>query len=399
MARNDNTQAIRQFLGLRNVVRPERQPLGALAEADNVFLDDTGTVERRFGYAQSLPLSGVTDAYGHKSFRYAIVVANGSIYRVDDALGQTLLGTGYTDGVYQWAQVEDRIFFAGATEAGMILRGQSLLPLRWPDTPPPVVTEVNGGLSAGQYQFAQVYRHAETGMEGPASTPFAVDVGEDCAFLIQSDPPTGYEADIYVTAADDTTFRFLASGESVFYNVAATQLGAALDPEQLNASPLPTAPINAIEIHESSLYIAIYDQSANTSFIWPSAPYWYQLVNPDDDGLAINGKVLGMLSTPQGLLIGSDVGIWIRTPDDGMVRLADYGVVPGRPFARNAEGDIAVWTKRGLATVTAEGFRNRFEGKLSVAPGSSCSVALVDFDGSKQSIVLTDSGGTAFNPY
>jgi hypothetical protein len=398
MALNDNTQAIRQFLGLRNVVRPERQPLGALAEADNVWLDDTGTVERRFGYAQSLALTNVTDAYGHKNFRYAIVVANGSVYRIDDALGQTLLGTGYTDETYQWTQSEDRIFFAGATEAGMILRGQALLPLRWPDTPPPDVTEIDGGLPQGQYQFVQVYRHAATGIEGPASAPFVIDADDDCAFLIESDPPSGYEADIYVTAPDDTTFRLLGTGESVFYNVDATQLGAALDAEQLNADPLPQG-VTAIEVHESSLYAAVYDQPSNTSYVWPSVPYWYQLFNLDDDGQAVNGKVLGMLSTPQGLLIGSDVGIWLRTPDDGMVRLADYGVVPGRPFARNTEGRIAVWTTRGVATITAEGFQNRFDGKLSVAPGSSCSVAMVDFDGSKQSIVLTDSGGTAFNPY
>jgi hypothetical protein len=398
MARNDNTQAIRQFLGLRNVVRPERQPFGALAEADNVWIDDTGTVERRFGYTQALALSNVTDAYGHKSFRYAIVVANGSMYRIDDALGQILLGSGYTNETYQWAQVEDRIFFTGATEAGMILRGQTILPLRWPDTLSPNATETMGSLPPGQYQFVAVYRHAATGIEGPASPPFVIDTDDDCAFLIQSDPPTGYEADIYVTAADDTTFRLLGTGSSIIYNMPATKLGAALDAEQLNADPLPQG-VTAIEVHESSLYAVVYDQPSNTSYVWPSVPYWYQLFNLDDEGQAVNGRVLGMLSTPQGLLIGSDVGIWLMTPDDNMVRLADYGVVPGRPFARNAEGRIAVWTTRGLATITPEGFQNRFDGKLSVAPGSSCSVALVDFDGSKQSIVLTDSGGTAFNPY
>lgn len=390
---------IRKWLGLRNTVRPERQPWGALATADNVLLDDSSALELRPGFARSLAIAGITDAYAPISRHYALVLAAGSLYSIDDSLGSRLLGSGYTESSFHWAQTENRVLFAGDTEAGLVIGGQILLPLRFPQADVPTVATLAGSMPAGQYQFAVVYRYTANAMEGTPSMLYILEASTPCAFKITSAPPAGYEADVYVTAADDTTLRYLGTGSTVFYNLDPAQLGEALDADQLNAYPLPQG-IAAIEIHEACLFAAVWDQATNTSAVWRSRPWAYHWYTLDQDGLAIPGKVLALLSTSAGLLIGSDTGIRLMTPDEGLVSLTDYGVVPGRPMIQDAEHRVTIWTTHGLATFSAaKGFVDRFEGKLSVAGGSSCASAIVEFGGSRYALVLTDSSGTPENAY
>lgn len=390
------------FLGIRNALRPERQPKNALAEAENVVLLDDGSVEGRIGYTQSLSLTNVTDAYEHKSLSYAIVVANGSILAVDPNLGSKTIKTGLTDTIFNWSQVEDRIAYAGNTDAGIIVNGSKWLPLRFPTVLPPNVSVIAGEMYAGKYGIIQVLRHVESGLEGPASYPTWIDLASAGGLLVTCSVPSGYESDVYVTAADDTSFQYLATTtSSLIYNCPALNLKQSVEDYQVNGYPLPTD-VNALAFHENCLWVGSYDQASNTSLISASEPFFYHIFKLGIEGFAVIGKVIQMMGTREGLLIATDSGIWLRDASDNLVRLADYGVVPGKPIYKDQDGKVIIWTKRGLCLFgqSDEGlFKNTFDKKLSVAPGLSCAAVIVDIKGSEYSFVMTDTGGTPYNTY
>lgn len=394
---NTTIGTVDSFLGIRNTLRPERQPKNALAEAENVILLDDGSIEGRFGYTQSLALANVTDGYEHKSLSYAIVVSNGSILAVDRSLGIKVLKTGLTDTVFSWSQVEDRVAYAGKYDAGIIINGSSWLPLRFPITSVPNVSIVAGSMYTGKYGFMAVLRHVETGLEGSASYPTYKELTTAGGFLVSLNVPTGYEADIYVTAANDSSFQYLATTTTtLIYNTSALNLKQEVEDYQVNTYPMPDD-IHALAFHETCLWVGSYDQNSNTSIISYSQPYFYHIYDLSKEGFAVIGKVIQMLSVNEGLLIATDTGIWLRDLQDSLIRITDYGVVPGKPIYKDQDGKVIIWTKRGLATFPP--YKNTFDKKLSVAPGLNCATAIVDIKGSQYSFVMTDTGGTPYNTY
>lgn len=389
--------AAERLLGLRNAVRPERQPFGAMAQADNLVADATGSLERRDGYALALELPSVTDGYPHLSAAYAFVVADGRLLSVSPDLAVVDLGAA-PEGRYQWAQHEDLAAYAGDEDCGLVRSGRVLSPLRIPH-PPFFATATTGALPAGTYQVTAVLRHAATGVEGAAPPSASVTVGDKGGIHVAIDVPAGYEADAYITEADGTVERYAGSGASVHY--LAESLGAPLAGAQVNAHPFPYG-ATALCFHEASLWVAIHDAASGTAFLLPSEPYWFQLFRPHEEGFAVPGTVLGMASTAEGLLVATDRAVWLRDKGDGLQLLADYGVVPGRPIAKDQDGTAVVWTKRGMCLFPP--FRNLYQAeagawKLSVPPGAAASASIVNHNGLALAVALTDGGGEPFAQY
>lgn len=389
--------AAERLLGLRNAQRPERQPFGAMAVATNVVADNTGTLERRDGYSLALAATNITDAYAHQSGQYGLVVADGRLLSISQDLVASDLGA-VAEQRYQWAQHEDRVAFAGYEDSGLVQGGRVLAPLRIPHASF-AAAATSGSLPAGAYQVTAALRHAATGVEGPAAPSATVDVREHGGIHVAVDVPAGYEADVYVTEADGTVERYVGSGRAVYYRDEA--LGAPLTGAQAGAHPLPYG-ITALCFHEASLWAAIHDKPSNTAFLLQSEPWWPQLFRPAEEGFALPGEVLGMASTAEGLLAATDRAIWLRDRDGNLQLLADYGVVPGRPFAKDQDGNTAIWTKRGMCLFPP--FRNLYQAeagawKLSVPPGHSASASLVNHKGLALAVALTDGGGTAFAQY
>ena len=108
----------------------------------------------------------------------------------------------------------------------------------------------------------------------------------------------------------------------------------------------------------------------------------------------IPGKILGMASLPQGLLVCTDVAIYL-CDEQNMTLVANYGVVPGSPIARLPDGSVLIHTVRGECA--AMPFVNLTERKCSFAPGSQCSTAIVNQGGEQRLVVLTDGLGKPFN--
>lgn len=388
---------IRQWLGLRNAGPPESQPLGALELADNVLLSDSALLEAAPYFSLVMPLTAISDSYEHKSNRYAFLIADGALLCVSEGPAVKTLLTGLSSTVMTWAQVENRVFFAGGNgEAGIILNGERLLPLRFPLPVSPSVTALPGSMPPGTYQFSQVLRHLDSGLEGPAAPVAWVHGETPCAFSIGLEVPAGYLADVYVSSADSQTLRYLttAGTGSVLYDLPAQRLQQPLDAEQLHAWPLPENVV-ALEVHETCLYAAVFDRFSQTSMIYFSRPLFHHLFSLDQDGFPLPGQVRQMVSTGEGLLIATDQGLWLH--GETLQRLADYGCPEGLPCYKDRDGQVAIWTVRGLHTFPP--LTDVFAGKLSVAPGNRCAVAQVRLQGSRFALVLGDDGGETFNAY
>lgn len=127
MPTNDPTVKIDQFLGLRNTERPARLPAGALVQAVNVDIDDTGGIARRRGYASSASFTNITAAYATRDEQSLYVVDAGSLKRVItlSPLVTELIATGIPGGELDWAEAGNLVMYAGAAQG--VIDGSTLL--------------------------------------------------------------------------------------------------------------------------------------------------------------------------------------------------------------------------------------------------------------------------------
>lgn len=399
-----------QFSGLRNQQNPKRLPFGSLKVATNVIFDATRALESRFGYERQLTLTDLTDGFSPDHYQYAYVVDNGTLYAVLPDLSLLTITSGLVDGVYQWAQQGDRTFYAGASECGMIQGVSKWLPLRLPYPTPSSITQVTGTLPEGQYQVTGVLRHIDSHIESPAHGSVSVTSNGSQAISIEYVIPASYEADVYVTEPNDTQERYyvtLASGgRTIFDNNGIRHLGNYLEAAQTLTDVLPTASITALAMHNKCLYAALYDPATNLGTVIWSQPGWpqvYRLIqetptDPPPDLVAFQGKVLGMATSPEGLLVGTDRAIWLLNAEGIQQRLRNYGVILGRPFARSNDGMIVINSQRGVM-VYANG--QLLDGTTKFIPpkSSTGSISLVDYHGLRFSLTLTDGLGRAYNQY
>jgi len=388
---------IDEFRGIRNTVRPERQPFGALAEATNIVIDETSTLERRDGYVESGGFTDLTAAYATYDGRRLFLVDNGGLH-VRNATGFSgSLGTVGTEPLY-WAEWGDTVYYAGATQAGQIERGVDHRGLRVPIPSAVNVTTQTGVLSAGQYQVTAVYRNTTTGIEGAAGPFMTVLVDEGSALRIEAPTaPSGYTTDVYVSPPDAQELYFVGTldGGVIVFNDSFEHYAKPLSIEQVNGASIPTGVV-ALAAQEAKLFAAIYDSSQDTSFVFWSRPYWPWIFNLKEDFFPVPFQVTGMMGTPEGVIVGTRREIYLYN-DGQLKQLADYGMPPGYPIARDKDGVVAMWTERGV--VTFPSFTNQFESKLSVPPGSFCSTALVNRKGQTYAMVMTNLDGVPFNAY
>ena len=398
------------FTGLRNQGNPLSMAPGCLQQADDVILTQYGMIESRSGYGPGQGFTHCTDIYSPEHMRYGFVVSDGNLYQGNDGLtpaNSELITSGLVDGDYQWASTPsgDNTFFAGETEAGWVNRGK-LWPLRFPNPVAPLVEAVTGTMPAGRYQITQIYRHSATGMYGPAAPSFNITCGANCALQITSVPPAGYVADIYVTAAESTVERYLTtvsiSGFTALYDTDPSNIQFPTLKPYINAWPFPDGPIDGIAWRDGYLFAGVHSYLSNVTRIYKSREWMYHLFEKDaweedSSGIRITGRCMQMVGLDEGLLVATDAMIGLVSPDmKTMTKLANYGVKPGRPIARDNYGTV-IQTVRGIRSFPPwdEGARLKY----IPTPGTFARNFVGEMRGIRFSQVQTDYSGSAFNQY
>jgi hypothetical protein len=185
MPTNDQSVKISQFLGLRNTDRPARLPEGALVDAVNIDIDDTGGIERRAGYSTLTGLTAVTAAYATLDEASLYVVDGGILKRVMtlSPLVTTAVAISIGNGEVWWAENGEHIFCSGA--ANGIIYGNQLFPYgEWGSDDQQVLD------AQGQSLFLD---EADIGTLAPPENTECVAFFEGCVWL-----------SYYDTAADQT---------------------------------------------------------------------------------------------------------------------------------------------------------------------------------------------------
>lgn len=395
--RNDAVAPPRGLLGLRNRERPERQPYGAMADAVNMDVTDTMTVERRDGFALAVPFTAVTGGYAARDERRAWVIDDGDLLRLHPDLSTALVATGFPQGEYHWAEADDLVFFTGP-RCGW-LRGDALLPLRVPNPDSPGVAAIAGSLPAGQYQVALTLTHDETGIEGGSSleVPFELAVPGGLRITIPA-LALGHTGNLYLSSTNgDVLYAAtggLIGGDSIEYNGPLLELARPLETAQRNGDVLPDG-VTVCEVHEGRLYVA-QPQDDDTTVLWISQPGWYHLFDLATDFEIYPGRITGLASTGPGLVVATTKEIGLLQ-DRVRSRFTWYGTPEGAPLVKTPLGAVYAWTARGVIRLPE--FEALTEPKVSLAPGERCFAAHVERRGREQLIVCTDAAGWAANPY
>jgi hypothetical protein len=208
-----------------------------------------------------------------------------------------------------------------------------------------------------------------------------------------------YSVLVFVSGPDAESLHLTlqSRGGPMLWNGPLDLRGYVLDREQSDSQP-PPIDGEAVAFFEGSLWLAVHDGAGDQSAVLRSKPFWPQLFDPSQDGFLVPGVVRGMAESAGGLVVATDRDVWVYA-DEALRRIANYGVPPGVPIAVTPEGTAYTWTARGLLQWPAGDDLNLTDTFVSLAPGSWCSVAMVEQDGGRRAVVLTDGEGMAHNAY
>lgn len=360
---------LRNFAGISNTSPARSIKKNELADATDVIIEDSGAVRQRDGYTQALALANTTSYQTFDGVTY--VVSGGILYRMNADLTKTAIvastATEFCD--------ESRYLF---TNDGVQVHNGVPSSINIP-TPQyePQVTVIPGTNPAGLYTILCTHSNSQ-GVEGGTSPPLSARLSAPGDLSVTIPALAGHTANVYVTDAD---------GE-VFY-LQGTRFQ--LDPILVNANPFPTG-ADKIEYFNTRMYVSVPQGDYTTVFY--SEPNHYHLYGFNDAYFVVTGKVEAMKATQNGIVIATNSEVYFYDGID-LVKIADYGVVPGRPIVRKPDKSLLIHTTRGVCS--AMPFTELTQAKVSLPMGGQCSAALMYVDGAKLFVGLHDGSGTAFN--
>lgn len=383
-------QATSTFRGLNNVQDPLRLPRGWLTQADNVNVTAAGALERCRGFAQVSTNFAINGAYSTRDFKRLYVVDAGELRQMNVDMTYTVLRTGLANARMQFEEVNGLVFYTNGVDYGVIEPSGSLR--SWGIAPPgaAVATASAGGaLAEGLYQFVCTLVD-DRGMESGSGDVAAVNAVAGERIALTSIPQVaGFTTNVYATGCNSTVYQLIQEGASdnLLYD-ATTPLLEELAFWGLNE------PRGAIPAEfKGVMYVAEAFPEFDQSVIWPSLPLHYHHFDTAGDGIVVPGTVRMLRACKDALICGTDRGIYAYA-DEGLVQLADYGVVPGWHASRSGDA-LYFWSQRGLCRALP--FANLTESTVSVPPGLSAGAMVIEEDGMRRYVVALHAGGEAFN--
>lgn len=383
---NEPTVDIKTFMGLRNRVDPERLAPGELTQAKNIDLDDSGLLRIRPGLTQQLSFTSLTAAFATKDESRAFVIDNNNLILIRPDLTKQTLQTGMSAGYIYWLEIEDYIILS----TGEVIDVDNNVSSWLIDNPTePKVTVTSGSLRAGQYQITSLFR-LPNGREGGAAPVMVIDLPDNSGLSIEPELRAGMEARVYISEPDGSELYLYNTVTSTLVVTDLGKLSYPLDQEQLYGSRVPVAG-GPLALYENRLYTTQFD--GRQTVIRFSRPFWWNLFLLYEDFLVVSGEVTMLAAHRDGLIIATDDEIYAY--NGSLARLADYGTPKGVPYHLDDYGLLHIWSNQGLCRALP--FENTTEEKVSVPPGNLCHMKLVEQNGFKKLIVITDAQGSADN--
>ena len=381
-----------QSKGLNNTTDPVRLGLKWLTRADNVDITSTKAVKRRAGWAKAF-VGAMSGAFSSADFTRLYVVSDNALCAAGPDLALAPIQAGISSLPMRWAQLNDHIYFTNGVESGVIDIDSTVMPWALPAPPAPVVSAISGGAPAGIYQVRLTHMWPD-GREGCSSAESTVALTEPGGVRVSgiAPGPTG-TARVYIAPAGSTLFQLAGETASATFDWVSSP--DALGAELTNAF-MDTVPAGAevIAAWRGRIYVSLYLPTEDQTAIFFSEPLAAHLFNYAQNFISVPGRVTALAPHDDALVIGTDRKVYAYTPV-ALKTLADYGVVPGMPWARD-DDRLLIWTLRGLCQYPD--FTSLTAQRVSVAPGTHVGAAVVEQDGQARFVAALHSGGIAFNP-
>ena len=381
---------ITHFKGLHNKGPSLRLPPGSLTVADNVNVLDTGAIEVRAGYerATTMTLSG---AFATEDESRLYVVDAGVLKAVHPDMSSTPLAD-VGPGQVLWAQFNEQVLFSTASASGIIDPDNAVLPWAWDVPATPMLRAVSGRMDAGQYGVLLVHVLPDGRTTGAGLEQY-IELQEGQGLHITApQPQAGIRQLAYVCPANSTVYQLageLRAG-SLIWDASANALGRELN--KFAFDPLPQGAV-AMAVWRGRACVAVLMEQQAQSVVFssePMAPHLFDMTQ----FFMVPGKVTMLAAHPGALVVGTESAIYAYGADGVLVKLADYGVVPGSPHA-NDGARLLFWSKRGVCQFPE--FRCLTDRAVSVAPGVRAGACVVQDNGQSRLVVALQKGGEAHN--
>lgn len=161
-------------------------------------------------------------------------------------------------------------------------------------------------------------------------------------------------------------------------------------PQHVNDDPLTRfsdgypANVEFIAWYDAALWCA--SSLDNQTVLWHSKPFHYHLFDYERDYLLIPGRVIALQGIGDALCIGTTDAVYLY--NGALQKVANYGVVAGRPFAKAPDNQYFVFTQRGICRVSP--FENLTEKKVKPVAAATCAATMIEHNGYIKMVVAHD---------
>lgn len=382
---------VTKFLGLRNTVSQAQQPLGSLANASNVLIDDSGAIIRRQGCLK-IADGAITSSYGTRDNSAMYLIDGGKLFKFTGDYF-VLLFEGMGSGVCLWAEESSNLIFAHTEYKFIaIVNGDSVIELDVPVIEDSSIEVGTGKLPAMQVRFAAQYVSIETGLRGALCDPQTIALTDNSSVLFKMKPKDGYYLDIFGEFPDSGAWSYIASTDNFYVLTDYPNVSEPADDIYFDVANVPKDAV-AITYHTGKICVVTLTNDS-ISLVQFSIPTMYHLFDTINEAFEIPDTITSVASSNGVLVLTGIRSIWTYA-DGALQRLTTYGTPVGKPMTQLPTGELLIWTNRGVCQFPE--FKNLTENVFSVPAGFGCATNLFERNGSKYLAIATDDLGQAFN--
>lgn len=384
--------------GMNNIQPAYALPEGALRDAANVDITDSGKLKRRKGFARTYTGVGVHSFWSEGG--YNLFAEGNSLKQLNANMSSasTLVSTLTQSVPVSYVLLNDEVYWSNGIVTGKLTRAGANMLWGIPVPAKPVGTPItSGGMDAGIYQVAFTFVLA-SGEEGGSDQSIAVTVPAGGGILLTGlKPPAVAEIAslrVYVTAPNGETEYFYKDVPASTTSLAIAK-SASPGHNLKTQGDYPFPPCDMLEYFRGHLF------GAKDNVIWHSNPMRYRLCRMAENYIQLATDVTLLKAVPDGIFVSDAQTTYFFVEDNSMLDVTalkvtkgkhfnllpilPYPAIPGTAVKIANSTDIAWFSTRGWVIGSAGGkVQNLTEKHIMPAVYSSGACGFREQDGVRQ---------------
>jgi len=293
--------------GINNIEKETALPEGALREAVNVVIGDTGTVRRREGYTKVYSGANIHSVYK----RYFMEGASLKYLR-DDNSGVNVIASGLSGDTVSYCEAIDTIFLTDGITNSKISKGvYSLASVPTPTQAPSLVYTASGSLLPGKYQVTVAKQDIHSKELSGAPISSVIELTSVGGIVVTIPVGTGaYNNVVYMSRTSDSVLFMQYAINDLVPTYTLSMLRD--DTDECSTQHLTALePGHLIEQHSGKLYVA------SEGVLWYSEPHRYGLMRRSRNFFNFPSRITVCVAVESGIFVVADKTYFVSlTTDD-----------------------------------------------------------------------------------